>query len=469
MNGVENHSETRRREETTQSEDGFQVAVSLRFLVTSLLASCLLAFCVGRAARIAFLVKEGVEQCDGTLPPHSEPALPAFVARNGRKIPQSRYLSKNFDISMSASSSSWLAASRDKVTLLKEEEDGGGDSSCTENDDENCIVESDEEPMAEHLMVDIRNVDGSFLKSERRLANAMLEVIDEAKLMLLSYHCHGIVPRKGVSCVGILEKNYFSFHTWPEDGVITLDLCVGGYNSLISMVPMIERVFSVPRSHVDKPVMIWARKIRGYPQEGATDLDVYVLHDLGAHIKEQVATVKTDFQTIDVYDYAFLRNETINEYGRKAMLSQDAQHSVSGRPERIVFLDGMIQSTAFREAAYHEALVHPALFTHVNPKRVAIIGGGEGATLRDVLKHNTVEEAVMIEIDEKMVDASRQYIPEWSDCSDLEGSASWCVKDPRASVYYQDAFAWFVDQYASGDEETRKSAEQMDVIIMDAL
>jgi spermidine synthase len=49
---------------------------------------------------------------------------------------------------------------------------------------------------------------------------------------------------------------------------------------------------------------------------------------------------------------------------------------------------------------YHEALVHPALFSHSNPKRVAIIGGGEGATLREVLKHNTVSEAIMIEIDE---------------------------------------------------------------------
>jgi len=135
------------------------------------------------------------------------------------------------------------------------------------------------------------------------------------------------------------------------------------------------------------------------------------------------------------------------------------------RPDRIVMLDGWIQSTLFHEAAYHEALVHPALFAHANPKRVAIIGGGEGATLREVLKHNTVEEAVMIEIDEMMVNVSRQYIPEWSDCSDLIGRSSWCVKDSRASVYYEDALAWFTDRY-SGDN---KSTDPMDVIIMDDL
>lgn len=90
---------------------------------------------------------------------------------------------------------------------------------------------------------------------------------------------------------------------------------------------------------------------------------------------------------------------------------------------------------------------------------------GEGATLREVLKHNTVEEVSMIEIDEKMVTVSRESIPEWSDCSDLTGSASWCVDDPRTLMYYEDAHEWFMERY-SGDEG--KKAD-LDVIILDAL
>jgi spermidine synthase len=128
-------------------------------------------------------------------------------------------------------------------------------------------------------------------------------------------------------------------------------------------------------------------------------------------------------------------------------------------------LDGVLQSSLFHEAAYHEALVHPALFSHSNPKRVAIIGGGEGATLREALKHNTVEEVVMIDIDEKMVNVSRQHLPEWSDCSDMVGSASWCGDDPRAKIYYEDALTWFKTRYSDGG----KSDALMDVIIMDAL
>jgi len=61
-------------------------------------------------------------------------------------------------------------------------------------------------------------------------------------------------------------------------------------------------------------------------------------------------------------------------------------------PNHLLFLDGWIQSSLFNEAAYHEALVHQALFTHQNPKGIAIIGGGEVATLRKVLKHNSIRD-----------------------------------------------------------------------------
>jgi spermidine synthase len=130
-----------------------------------------------------------------------------------------------------------------------------------------------------------------------------------------------------------------------------------------------------------------------------------------------------------------------------------------------VFLDGVLQSNQFGESAYHEALVHPALFAHPHPRRAAIIGGGEGATLREILKHNTIEEAIMVEIDEIMVNVSRQYLPEWPDCSDLVGSAEWCGDDPRASIYYEDAIGWFISRY--GDERSEEA--KIDVIIMDAL
>ncbi|EEC49072.1 predicted protein, partial [Phaeodactylum tricornutum CCAP 1055/1] len=76
---------------------------------------------------------------------------------------------------------------------------------------------------------------------------------------------------------------------------------------------------------------------------------------------------------------------------------------------RVLYLDNVVQSRLLGETAYHESLVHPAMFSHQNPRRVAIIGGGEGAALREVLKHRTVEMVTMLEIDEAMVNASRSF------------------------------------------------------------
>ncbi len=76
-------------------------------------------------------------------------------------------------------------------------------------------------------------------------------------------------------------------------------------------------------------------------------------------------------------------------------------------------LDGKVQSSISDEHWYHEALVHPVLLAHQCPRRVLIVGGGEGATLREVLKHRCVEEVVMVDIDAELVEVARKLLPEW--------------------------------------------------------
>lgn len=98
------------------------------------------------------------------------------------------------------------------------------------------------------------------------------------------------------------------------------------------------------------------------------------------------------------------------------------------------------------------------------PFQVAIVGGGEGAILREVLKHDTVESVTMIEIDETMVSTSREYLPGWNDCSNLVGSAYSCFDDPRVDILYEDAIDWFIRRPKPIGE-----GELFDVIIMDTL
>ncbi|MEM3407118.1 MAG: polyamine aminopropyltransferase [Nitrososphaerota archaeon] len=76
-----------------------------------------------------------------------------------------------------------------------------------------------------------------------------------------------------------------------------------------------------------------------------------------------------------------------------------------------LILDGKIQSSIIDEYIYHESLVHPALITHPNPKEVLVIGGGEGTTIREVLKHN-IKKVTMVDLDKEVVELCKKYIPE---------------------------------------------------------
>src|SRR3989338_9015718 len=119
----------------------------------------------------------------------------------------------------------------------------------------------------------------------------------------------------------------------------------------------------------------------------------------------------------------------------------------TGSYGKCLILDGKMQSTEVDEFIYHEALVHPAMLTHPKPESVFIVGGGEGATLREVLRHKTVKRAVMVDIDKEVVDRCRELLPEYH-----QGA----FDDPRAELRYMDARKYL--------EET---SEVFDVIIID--
>ncbi|MCL4454159.1 MAG: polyamine aminopropyltransferase [Deinococcus sp.] len=100
---------------------------------------------------------------------------------------------------------------------------------------------------------------------------------------------------------------------------------------------------------------------------------------------------------------------------------------------KVLVLDKDTQSTEKDEYIYHETLVHPALLAHPEPKSVFIVGGGEGATLREVLRHPSVERAVMCDIDDELVQMAKRLLPEWH-----QGA----FEDPRAAVITEDARTW---------------------------
>lgn len=78
---------------------------------------------------------------------------------------------------------------------------------------------------------------------------------------------------------------------------------------------------------------------------------------------------------------------------------------------RLLIIDGVVMTTERDEFIYHEMITHPVLNTHPNPRKVLVIGGGDGGTIREVVKHSRVQEAVLAEIDARVVEVSRKYLP----------------------------------------------------------
>lgn len=81
---------------------------------------------------------------------------------------------------------------------------------------------------------------------------------------------------------------------------------------------------------------------------------------------------------------------------------------------KMLLNDGLIMITERDEFIYHDMISHVPLFAHKNPKKVLIIGGGDGGTAREVLRHKSIESCTMVEIDKVVVDACRKYIPQTS-------------------------------------------------------
>jgi len=123
-------------------------------------------------------------------------------------------------------------------------------------------------------------------------------------------------------------------------------------------------------------------------------------------VKETLHTEKTKYQELAILD--------TYEFGR------------------MLVLDGIVQTTIRDEFTYHEMITHIPLFTHGNPKKVLVVGGGDGGTIREILKHKPVEKAVLCEIDDRVVELSKRYLPEIS-CK---------LSDPRVEVFIGDGIKY---------------------------
>jgi len=114
---------------------------------------------------------------------------------------------------------------------------------------------------------------------------------------------------------------------------------------------------------------------------------------------------------------------------------------------KMLFIDSLVMISERDEFVYHDMIAHVPLFTHPDPRRVLIIGGGDGGTAREVLRHERVERVVQVEIDALVVEACRQYIPQ----------TACAYENPKLELMIRDGVAYM-----------KETDDRFDVIIVDS-
>lgn len=114
---------------------------------------------------------------------------------------------------------------------------------------------------------------------------------------------------------------------------------------------------------------------------------------------------------------------------------------------RMLVLDGIVQLSVKDEFVYHEMIAHVPLFTHPNPRKVLVVGGGDGGSIREILRHPSVEKVVLCEIDGDVIEECKKYLPE----------VSCALNDPRCTVYVGDGIAY-----------VKEHKNEYDVVIVDS-
>lgn len=281
--------------------------------------------------------------------------------------------------------------------------------------------------LGRHILVEFTDCDTDILDDVQVIESEMIAAAVKASATLINATFHHFSPL-GVSGVIVIQESHFAIHTWPEYGYAAVDLftCgdsvepwkafdylksafVAGNYSAIEMrrgsIEILEPLLKLKELRLTTEEKIqprFKRNIWFTDRDNAQALSLRYTGDVLFDKKSEYNRIRV----IDTYAYG----KTITSGNRLICTEQDEYH-------------------------YHEMIAHPVLLTCENIKKVLIIGGGDGGTAREVLKHPNVELVDLVEIDAVVVEASQKFMPKLSSA----------LQNPRLKLHITDALEFIQD------------------------
>lgn len=279
----------------------------------------------------------------------------------------------------------------------------------------------------------------ALLTDLETLSKTCRDATNESKLTIVDQAWHRFPEWNGeaggITGTLLLAESHLAIHTWPERRGVTLDVYVCNFTD--DNTGMAERLFETlmlafrPKSHVVNRITRGdlAAGAVGNPahagsqaEEGELIFDWLNAHSgYGTTATKTLAQIQSPYQKVEVYD--------TQQFGK------------------LFRLDGRMMTSEADEFFYHECMTHPAALVHPNPESILVIGGGDGGSSEELLKHPSVKRIVMAELDPVVIDVSKKW---------LRAIHKGAFDDPRLEVAIGDGF-----------EFVKSTSERFDMIVLD--
>lgn len=259
--------------------------------------------------------------------------------------------------------------------------------------------------LGNHILVEFMNCEPHIMNDVAGIERDMVAAAQKAGATVINSTFHHFSPY-GVSGVVVIQESHLAIHTWPEYGYAAVDLFTCGEMDAWISFDFLKEAFKA------KSYSAIEMKRGSVNLLTRNDFDMTSMRQKAAEWKNPEFYTRNVWFTDKDEDQALSLRFTGDVHYDVQSPFQRVRILESYKYGKMLALDDMVMTTIKDEFHYHEMISHPSMFTHGNAKNILVIGGGDGGTVREILRHEGVEKVTMVEIDGEVIKACKEHLPE---------------------------------------------------------
>jgi spermidine synthase len=296
--------------------------------------------------------------------------------------------------------------------------------------------------LGRHIVIELYGCDSELLTDVSFIEESMVKAAQDANATVINSTFHHFSPF-GVSGAVVIQESHLAIHTWPEFEYAALDIFTCG--EVVNPWTCYKALFAALKAKHGSALEM------GRGQLDLLDRPTDPAYD---DVQHQDASAVSPVYTRNIWytergdDIALSLRHTGQFFYRKHSDYQKVEVIDTFAYGKMLALDGRVMTTEKDEYVYHEMITHLAMLAHPDPKKVLVIGAGDGGVVRELVRHDGLEKITMVEIDDLVIEACRLHLPEIAKAFD----------HPKLELIVGDGIQ-YVDDAADG---------QFDIVIVDS-